>query len=48
MTTDYVEIVNIVVDRDRVEWMCGSCFCKSGGCHGKTIVRLKSKEELEG
>jgi hypothetical protein len=41
----YVEIGDILIDADGVEWLCRSCFCGSAGCHGKTTVRLESKEE---
>jgi hypothetical protein len=44
----YVEIGDILIDAEGVGWLCRSCFCGSAGCYGKIIVRLESKEELEG
>jgi hypothetical protein len=45
---NYVQIGDILVDAEGVEWLCRSCFCREPGYYGKTIVRLERKDEADG
>ncbi len=42
---DDVDIGDIIVEADGVEWLCRICFCVSAACCGKTIVRLESGDK---
>jgi hypothetical protein len=42
---DDVDIGDVIVEADGVEWLCRICFCVSAACCGKTIVRLESGDK---
>jgi hypothetical protein len=42
-----LEVGDVMVDDEGVEWLIRQCFCESDDCCGKTFKRLEGKDELD-
>jgi hypothetical protein len=46
MALSRLEVGDVTVGDEGVEWVVRECFCTSVECCGKTLKRLEGKDEL--